>query len=681
MSSSPLSDAEIRSTTPTPTLPQPIRRPAPSVPAKGPGSITSPSTAMSGAEDLGPAPSVKALRDRFAGGLTADAGPSRILTTSPSAIESSGRVYPGSMARQVSVPLEQSGGTVVAEPISVSGLSTSPSPTDSNYSLAKKVPPPPRPISRSASPTPPQPDRSTKPIPTKPPVQTLPSQPRAESPPVNTRKGPDAPAPRPALPTRRPIPSDSDMTSLAASGPPPIPGNRPSTEIPSRRENSAEIGSGPPKLPIRTRAHTVSRSEDSKMGPPPPLPTRQATTSISSLTGVSDSPPHSLSTSLPVSPARARDVPDASDYQPPPPPVRNSASMPTPPRRSETHPPARASGDLSSEDDEEEEPAALSNLPAGTKRVLEEYPDSTHANRRPPKFSPDIRMVQPHHIYAFAVHGRHVCTGAHHLRIYDTQMSERPISIVDLRETGLEFRVKEPRISAMCFRPGAHPSDEGRYLWCGTRDGHIFEIDIMTGQVSDAKPAAHGAAVSHIFRYDQQILTLDEAGKLLVYEVPGSQEKDSNTAPVLIRTQRISERSTFARLIQGKLWTATAPQSRSTTTTASKGATIRVYEPCAHNPPPARTLFTTEWTGAVTSATIIPFAPETVYLGHEGGFVSVWSSEDMVCQQVIKISASDILALEGCGERLWAGNRKGQIWVYDVSQKPWQASNIWMAHP
>jgi len=659
---------------PQPSAPQFARRSAPHVPGRIPSAASSPISVQDDPEHVEPAPSVKSLRERFAGGLTApEAGPSRSRSGSPSFDGPSGRVSPTLMARKDFEPFQRSSDKLVVEPISATFLSSSPLQVESSIELVKKAQPPPRPIFRSASPAPPQPDRSTKPIPAKS-QQPSPAYHEDKSA-VDQTESASEPISRPMLPVRRP----TIRASTNTSGPPPIPGNRPSTDPASRRGNASDIGPGPPKLPSRIRAQTMNQSEDTRVGAPPPLPIRQATTSISSLSGIAP-PSHSHTISLPVSPARSLDTTDMSDYQPPPPPVRSTTHVPTPPRRNDLHPPARTDGDLSSEDDEEEEPAALSSLPAGVKRVLEEYPDSTHANRRPPKFHPDIRMIQPHHIYAFAVFGRHVCTGAHHIRIYDTQMSERPISIVELRDTGLEFRVKEPRVSAMCFRPGAHPSDEGRYLWCGTRDGHVFEVDIMTTQVSDARPGAHGASVSHIFRYGQYILTLDEAGKLLVYDVPTSNEKDSDTSPTLIRTMRVSERSTFARLIQGRLWTATAPQTRSTTNAASKGATIRVYEPCIHNPPPARTLFTTEWTGAVTSATILPLAPETVYLGHEGGFVSIWSSEEMACQQVIKISASDILALEGCGERLWAGNRKGQIWVYDVSQKPWQATNIWLAH-
>jgi hypothetical protein len=178
-------------------------------------------------------------------------------------------------------------------------------------------------------------------------------------------------------------------------------------------------------------------------------------------------------------------------------------------------------------------------------------------------------------------------------------------------------------------------------------------------------------------------LSLDESGRLHVFDIPIADKEDTGIPPLLIRTIRISERTTFARLIRGQLWTATAPLTRSTTNAAaSKGPTIRVYEPCAEGSvPPNRTLFTTEWTGAVTSATILPLKPDTVYLGHEGGFVSIWSTEEMACVQVLKISASDILSLEGVGERLWAGNRKGLIHVYDVTQRPWLSTNVWIAHP
>ena len=50
------------------------------------------------------------------------------------------------------------------------------------------------------------------------------------------------------------------------------------------------------------------------------------------------------------------------------------------------------------------------------------------------------------------------------------------------------------------------------------------------------------------------------------------------------------------------------------------------------------------------------------------------------CVEVLKVSASDILSLEGVSNRLWAGNGNGTISAYDVSQKPWLVTNCWNAH-
>jgi WD40 repeat protein len=232
-------------------------------------------------------------------------------------------------------------------------------------------------------------------------------------------------------------------------------------------------------------------------------------------------------------------------------------------------------------------------------------------------------------------------------------------------------------VTAMCFRPANNDADEGRYLWCGTKDGHLWELDIKTGDITDTRAFVHSSAVSHIFRYKSWIMSLEEGGKLHVFEV------QENRRIPQCRTIRVQERFNFAKLIGGRLWTSTGPATRSTTNAAaSRGPTIRVYDPCApgNTLSAGTTVWPSEWTGAVTSATCMPMHPGTVYLGHEGGYVSVWDAEQLQCLQVFKISANDILALEGVGERLWAAGRKGMISVYDVSERPWRTTNVWTAH-
>jgi hypothetical protein len=87
--------------------------------------------------------------------------------------------------------------------------------------------------------------------------------------------------------------------------------------------------------------------------------------------------------------------------------------------------------------------------------------------------------------------------------------------------------------------------------------------------------------------------------------------------------------------------------------------------------------------GAVTSGTIVPSQPHYVYLGHEGGYISLWTNASdgfPQCVDVMKVSVSDVLSLEGVNRRLWAGGRKGMISAYDVSVRPWVVTNSWNAH-
>lgn len=316
-------------------------------------------------------------------------------------------------------------------------------------------------------------------------------------------------------------------------------------------------------------------------------------------------------------------------------------------------------------------------------RLLDEHPVSTDANRRPPHFTPDVRITSAHSISSFAVWGHYACVAHSHVKVYDTSLGSQILEIDQHKDTGLESRAKEPRITALGFRPAKDKAQEGRYLWCGTKDGHIFEVDIKLGAVTAARSSVHGSAVTHIMRHQGWVITVDESGKVHVWEVLPGEDDDSNYK--ISRTIRISDKITFAKMIKGRFWTATAPAVRSTTNTAgARGPTIRVYDICARgSAPPPLTALTSEWTGAATSATILPEDPDNIYMGHEGGFVSVWTIDQQVleCAQVLKVSTTDILALEGADKHLWAGNRKGDIHVWNLEEKPWRTSNIWTAHP
>ncbi|WRT68300.1 uncharacterized protein IL334_005276 [Kwoniella shivajii] len=626
-----------------PTSPNPNRRPPPTVPSKPSSAVVTPSGSDDGSEE-DRFISVKALRERFSNGPNVEASSSSVplpRSMSDAPIKSA----PAMTVKQISAPTikRTSADGKTENPVLLSppiepkvDMPSSPIPiNDISHP----------PISRTSSPAPPAPNRARKP------------PPRITPSPVSSVFSSPAIPQEETLPDTRPAPPQLPQRKLTIASP----------------DTLEPI---PPPLPSRSRANTISKAENETMSstyspPPPRLPTRNATVPPG---GAAPPPSH------PSSPARSRD----NTNELPPPPIRSalmhktSISTSSPPRRrNNSGEKEKEEGYSEDEDDEPEDTSALAGLSAAAKRMLDDFPDSTEANRRPPNFKPDLRIRDCHHVSAFAMFGRYVCTGSHHVRIYDTQLSEQPIFIIDLKEVGLEHK-KDPRVTTMCFRPGATLAEEGRYLWCGTKDGHLWELDISTGAITSTKASAHNFPVSHLFRHRNNLISIDESGKMLVYEIADVEGK----SPTLSRTLRIAEKFTFAKMICGKLWTSSGPASRSTTSAStSRGPTVRIYDPCSDgNMPPAKVAFTTEWTGAVTSATLIPMKGDTIYLGHEGGFISLWDAKELNCIQVLKISTTDILSLEGVGERLWAGNRKGQISVYDVSRKPWLTINQWTGH-
>jgi len=136
------------------------------------------------------------------------------------------------------------------------------------------------------------------------------------------------------------------------------------------------------------------------------------------------------------------------------------------------------------------------------------------------------------------------------------------------------------------------------------------------------------------------------------------------------------------KLIAGRLWTS-ARESSSGSANSSRGPIVRVYDILAPGSS-GRSLLPTEHVGAVTCGTMLPSNPGYVYLGHEGGTVTIWILEGVQgapeCVDVVKVSMSDILCLAGVNDRLWAGSRAGHISAYDTSQKPWVMTNSWVAH-
>lgn len=457
--------------------------------------------------------------------------------------------------------------------------------------------------------------------------------------------------------------TESDDTSMETHFPKcPAPPPRPSVVVPPP----------PPPRPktYRSGFNTDSPSSASSVQIPPPLPIRRSTAAPLEDTIQSNPPPR-----LPVRPTTV--VPELTTSPTAERKPTGLGRLPPPPTRTialgEKLPPARRPQTPSSDEESGDETDSRS----GT----DQLPDSSRSSRRPPlldcfKYNEAKIPVQAHSGQV-AVSGSHVVvTSHHHVRIYDLMVSESPMWSLDTKN----LHMKDSKVTSVEFRPAGRAGDRGFFFWVGTKEGHLFEIDVRSGVVTGSKVAAHGHSVSHIFRHGRSMITLDTNGKALIF-TPDEQEdvQLTNSQP---RVFRIPEKQEFARILGGLLWTSTRADMI-WSAPAAKIPIIRVYDIFSPGSV-GRNIQPTEHVGAVTSGSILPSHPQNVYLGHEGGFISIWSISDNdgipQCLEVMKVSASDVLSLEGVGERLWAGGRKGMISAYDVVPRPWLVTNAWNAH-
>ncbi|EIN04344.1 DNase I-like protein [Punctularia strigosozonata HHB-11173 SS5] len=323
----------------------------------------------------------------------------------------------------------------------------------------------------------------------------------------------------------------------------------------------------------------------------------------------------------------------------------------------------------------------------------DQLPDASRASRRPPDIHPHAystaRISVPAHTGMVATSGnRVVMATGHHVKIYDLSRSDLPLFDIDFKDA-LEWKNKDTKISSIAFRWSS--SDRiGCFLWLGLSGGHMAEIDVRIGQVTGMKAAAHSSTVTHLFRYGKSMVSMDDNGKVLIWN-PSPEEfgEDLIMAFTQPRVFRIAEKQDWAMIIDGRLWTSARADSAGhyaqahNAAAGSRGPNIRVYDIFTPGST-GKTVLPIEHVGAVTSGTMLPCTPGRAYLGHEGGCISVWElqTEDGYprCEEVVKVSVSDVLSLEGVNERLWMGGRKGMITAYEVGPRPWLVKNCWRAH-
>ncbi|PWY97211.1 LOW QUALITY PROTEIN: DNase I-like protein [Testicularia cyperi] len=385
---------------------------------------------------------------------------------------------------------------------------------------------------------------------------------------------------------------------------------------------------------------------------------------------------------------------------------------------SSSHASSRNHTDSSDEDDEGDLAASISppsslKTPLGMRRPHPAaemtpggLPDTSHANRRAPTFNPDCSTSARQAFQCFALCGHTVVTGsADKVKVY--RVGESASGSGEKLCTVGEHLSKEVKLTALEFRPpnlGIAPvstagkrchgetADEGRYLWCGTKDGHIWELDVAEAQVVFSRQNVHTAAIQLLKRVGNKMLSLDEGGKISIW-LP-STDPDPAVAGLRLSnqpiTQRIAlEKGSYACVLGQQLWVSTGPsaQRNAKDYAGSKGPRIRIYNPFADDKPfnatskavqiPAEMA---EGVGMVTGGALIPSRPDFAYFGHDSGHVSIWSRQTYECVGVRKLGPHGLTAVAGVIKYLWVATRAGSIAVYDTESTPWQALKIWSAH-
>ncbi len=329
-----------------------------------------------------------------------------------------------------------------------------------------------------------------------------------------------------------------------------------------------------------------------------------------------------------------------------------------------------------SDDDESEE---FTEEEDAKVKLANAMPDTSRSSRRRPvlkchKYDTVQVQTQTHSAIICAAGHIYVTATGHHVKVFDLSLSESSILSLDHKD----FGVKEFKATSLEFCPANAALDKGRYVWIGTKDGNMYELDVTTGQLMGSRLSIHLNPIMRIIRHGDKMISVDDGGKVTIW-APGTAGEDLHVASAHIRHSRISDRQAFAEMLAGKLWTS----ARETTAAGARGPAVRIYD--VLNPGSAtRSVLPTEHVGTVTSGTILPSHPNHVYLGHEGGFVTIWSTATddgiPVCEEVMRISNSDVLCLVGINDRLWVGGRKGTIAAYSVESRPWVMTNNWVAH-
>ncbi|MBW0490987.1 hypothetical protein O181_030702 [Austropuccinia psidii MF-1] len=284
---------------------------------------------------------------------------------------------------------------------------------------------------------------------------------------------------------------------------------------------------------------------------------------------------------------------------------------------------------------------------------IENIPDSTFANRRPPFLNNSRFTISIGSQFSiWSLRNNWLCaSNLHQFKLCNILTNE----CINLINNNNNNNFQDLKITAMEFKNSSNQfnkntNNNNQLIWFGTKDGQLLEFDCLERKILEFKSNLHSTAIVNLFRCkDGGMCSLDESSKVQIWStnqsIPSFNNQNhhinndispskSNSVKLSnpSRSQRIAEKTNFSKMLSHRLWTASGPSNSKSSNLSQRSPTIRVYDPDPNQPwtLTSRPLTIPETTtgdviiGTVTAGAVIPSRPEIVYLGHDTGHVSVW---------------------------------------------------------
>lgn len=478
-----------------------------------------------------------------------------------------------------------------------------------------------------------------------------------------------------------PIPSVNSVEIQAASNMLAVPVTPIVPMIPSpvnRISTTPIIPTAPSPIAPVTLAHPVPVTAYPS-APPSIPPAHPGTLPLPVASAVPLSSPSFMNPSLP-DPASFPPPPQRNDYFGPPPRRVSEASIastqsslvPPPPNRRGTSVSTlgslqldnNSSASVNSVDNHSSEDGALdsdegSPLAPSTLAAEASYPDFSQANRRAPIFGGPMHEISSRgKVDAIGFYGSTVCISSS-----STSMA------LDIL-TGERFWTmshSDTRITAIEFKPEKDPAMCGRIVWLGTKEGHLWEVDIYASEVRQKRVNVHMFPVVAIQAVGDILWTVSEDGKICVWD------QYINDTPKVFR---MTPHFKAWCIVDDHIWVGKNRQVSAYHPSLSPHDVFNISSrPIQCIPlPPGKT------GGEFTCAACVQKYPDFVFFGHDDGTITVFSRSKGIVLESISLAINKISSLAGVGSHLWIGTHSGTIYVADVSVKPWRIVKEWKAH-